>query len=714
MLNSNQSLTPSYGYIDPYAEAKASLLADRIKFAKEAQERAEAYEFERCLSFVNSDPRFADRSDKLDSDLKDIARRLGFEQFSSIVSFVTKNIPSELYYSAFRRLLNLLKKDSSGKAISKFRQWFNSSLLKINERYKVRTAYIDRLLCRFDISAVQANNDRKRVNAKTSGVSLFALNSDELESISEMLEKLFERFEFNYQHNDDLLFDHYSSLNELVNYFGLTLPYAENFDGDMSSFNPKLALKDIARTQDAKFWKRRLNIQQRRAFENVAMANRSIDRYVSKNALDFFLEQQKRNREFLQNSTASMVGNPEVCCTLLDIYESSVSNPKNRVKELRVRAKGAELYANAHGYESIFVTATTPSRFHSNSEKYDGSSVRDGADWLMTQWGRARALFSKHKLDYFGIRCTEPHMDGTPHSHFVIFVKPNQIEDFVQLMRKTWVECEPDGEKDGKWAKGRFDWKKIDPKKGSAVAYITKYVAKNVFSDDKDTKSDENDSMSLSENSIHVRAWASLWNIRQFQFFGMPSVTTYRELRKIRNKDSEDFVLPSSFKDVYSACDEGDFFQYIELQGKAYYKAQKRWNFGIFRDDEAKKNKYEEDVFVIRGVECLATKERLTTRSDWELQKAKWDGEAKFSADKEGAELPTLPEETKAGAKHTPLGPLKITVTLPTSQSEHRSKSNQHLGKIGNIESESTEDFFKRLRENSKKIFGDEDHWRYI
>lgn len=707
MINSNQA--QSYGYIDPYAEDKASLFADRVKFAQNSKKFKQEQDFVHCVDFIESDSRFVDRSSKFDSVLKDIARRFRFVKFRSIVDYIAKNIPSELYYSAFCRLLNLTKKNDVETSEEKFKKWFESSLLKINERYKVRTAYIDRLLCRFDVSAVQANNDCKRANAKTCGVSLFSLNNDELENIAEMLESLFKRFEFNYQNNDGLLFEHYSSLNELVRYFGLSLPYAENFDGDMDSFNPKLALKDIARTQDVKFWKRRLNIQQRRAFENVAMANRMIDRYVSKNSLDFFLEQQKKNREFLKNSTASMVDNPNVRCTLLDIYDSSVSNPKNRVKELKVRAKGAELYANAHGYESIFVTATTPSRFHSNSEKYDGSSARDGADWLMTQWGRARALFSKHKLDYFGIRCTEPHKDGTPHSHFVIFIKPNQIDDFVKLMRKTWVECEPDGEKNGKWAKGRFNWKKIDSSKGSAVAYITKYVAKNVFSDDKVSKSDENESMSLSENSVNVRAWASLWNIRQFQFFGMPSVTTYRELRKIRSNESKEFVLPSSFKGVHSACDDGDFFQYIELQGKAYYKEQKRWNFGIYRDDEVKKNKYGEDVFVIRGVECAATKERIITRSDWELEKAKWDGESEFSADKFAGNQGFLGEEEKAGAKHTPLGLLKITVTNKNNYSEDRLKNSRNCNGVG-IGMSFGREFMKRMTDYCKETFDDENY----
>ena len=75
----------------------------------------------------------------------------------------------------------------------------------------------------------------------------------------------------------------------------------------------------------------------------------------------------------------------------------------------------------------------------------------------------------------FGFRVAEPHHDGTPHWHLLLFLRPEEVE----LATDIFFMSTPSGG----WKRTRrgsvsFTAKPIDEEFGSATGYIAKYISK--------------------------------------------------------------------------------------------------------------------------------------------------------------------------------------------------------------------------------------------
>src|SRR5271170_1725456 len=147
------------------------------------------------------------------------------------------------------------------------------------------------------------------------------------------------------------------------------------------------------------------------------------------------------------------------------------------------RMKGFEDIAKELGHVAEFVTLTTPSKFHSMlsdgtaNPKYGGYSPREAQAWLAKMWARSRAKFKRKSILVYGFRIAEPHHDGTPHWHMVLFTLAHLVGDVRAVLTEHWLS--DDGAERGA-ASHRIEFQTIDPTKGSATGYISKYVAKNI------------------------------------------------------------------------------------------------------------------------------------------------------------------------------------------------------------------------------------------
>ncbi|EJQ6596293.1 replication endonuclease [Vibrio parahaemolyticus] len=328
------------------------------------------------------------------------------------------------------------------------------------------------------------------------------------------------------------------------------------------------ALNDISRMISEKWWLGRLVKLRKIMREHLAIAMGQVSSkasaYASWDCIREHVEQQKKNWEYIKQCEL-LDEETEETASLEEMVLKSVSNPAIRRHELMVRCRGCEDIGNELGLQGLFLTLTTPSKYHNSYKKggfidhWNGASPRESQAYLNNVWQKIRAKLGRDEIRWFGVRVAEPHHDGTPHWHLLIWVKPEDVAAvrgiFIDYAtQEDREELTPSFDRNPKRAekkrgiqgpinyKPRCDFGYIDPAKGTATGYIAKYISKNIdgFAMDKDV-SDETGKF-VKDMAKNVSAWKSRWNIRQFQFFGGAPVTTYRELRRFANQNKKAFM----------------------------------------------------------------------------------------------------------------------------------------------------------------------------
>lgn len=399
----------------------------------------------------------------------------------------------------------------------------------------------------------------------------------------------------------------YRQTAELIEGFGINPP------GAGKKLSPDNIFQYISKTRCEKWWFRCLSKARKIMREHLAIAMGQVSSkaspYASWDCVREHQEQQHQNWQAIQNMMLFDEETQEET-ELKDMVLKSVSNPAIRRHELMVRCRGCEDIGNELGLQGLFLTLTTPSKYHNSYKKggfidhWNGASPREAQSYLNNVWQRIRAKLGRLGLRWFGVRVAEPHHDGTPHWHLLLWVKPQDVlritnvfiqyavlEDREELLpKKQWAKVsllnyvQPISENPFKVYKKvyennfpvkpmtrsphvelpesvqvwpikqqglttlnldytpRCDVGFIDPEQGTATGYIAKYISKNIDGYAMDDEVSDETGKSVKDMAKNVSAWKSRWNIRQFQFFGGAPVTTYRELRRFASQNKKAFM----------------------------------------------------------------------------------------------------------------------------------------------------------------------------
>ena len=352
----------------------------------------------------------------------------------------------------------------------------------------------------------------------------------------------------------------------------------------------------LARYRCKKWWRRKLRILHGQTLEKIALklniVNKHSDIYVSECAVKRRRSQRNRNRAILEELEA--VNELDDAFTLQELAEKSVSNPRLRRAELMTRIAGNEQIADDLKHVGEFYTLTCPSRLNKSGKpnpNYDGTTPKEAQFYLRKIWSHIRTALSNRSIPIYGIRVAEPHHDGTPHWHFLLFIEPHNRQLVRSIFRQYALKI--DGDEKGA-EKYRFKAVAIDKNRGTAAGYVAKYISKNIdgYGLEADLYGHE-----AKTSAERIDAYASTWRIRQFQFFGNPPVTIWRELRRIRESDKP--LIAQAAK----AADNGDWAGFIRVMGGPCTK-KKMMPIAIMRIWSDKPGMYDEPIgFVIVGVE---------------------------------------------------------------------------------------------------------------
>ena len=461
--------------------------------------------------------------------------------------------------------------------------------------------------------------------------------------------------------------------------FGITPPH---WAGTTTKyFDPDKVAPAIARMFNDVWWRGRLRriAAAWREHLQIAVGNVSKKRhaYASKNCVTDWREQKRRTREFLKGLDLEDEDGNRI--SLIEKYDGSVANPAIRRCELMTRIRGFENICNELGYVGEFYTLTAPSKYHATTKagyrnsKWNGASPSDTQSYLTGLWARIRAKLHREEIRIFGIRVAEPHHDGTPHWHMLMFMLPEDVERVRLIIRDyAWEEDRHELRSD-KAKKARFHAEAIDPEKGSATGYVAKYISKNIDGYALDGETDDESGELLKETAPAVSAWAARWHIRQFQFIGGAPVTVYRELRRLADTETA-HGLSVEFAAVHDAADAGDWAGYVNAQGGPFVRRDDLQVRTLY-EPRAEFNQYGEETVCIRGVydSAIGAGTPILTRlTQWKIVPKR---AVDLAVDVKGAPAPSRSSVNNCTGSES--DPPILDLTKPLSRRERRELTNR-------------------------------------
>jgi len=253
--------------------------------------------------------------------------------------------------------------------------------------------------------------------------------------------------------------------------------------------------------------------------ENQIIEYRNPPKHYGLTEVDLLQEQyrMKRQKEFLEKAYIQdkITGNK---IALNSLVVSANHNANRYYGEIQNRVNTLTNLAKERNLEAIFMTITLPSEYHAKKQKsptdkelvdnpkYNGATAKESSKVLTKMFARLRQdrsmkSLTKEQRVYF--RVSEPHKDGTPHTHILMFVPKDCIERIVKAFTRLFNTAT----------------NTIDTNIGNAVSYVMKYINKTLPLSKKENLSKQDEYMNAWYSKNRVTRFSSSRTLAPLQLF---------------------------------------------------------------------------------------------------------------------------------------------------------------------------------------------------
>ena len=328
----------------------------------------------------------------------------------------------------------------------------------------------------------------------------------------------------------------------------------------------RTGIPERSRLRCERWWKRFLRAEGGQVQEQLALIAREVgvrhdgrkdlqSFYISAEGLEAYKARmaeidQWMSKVGITDKRAHAAGADAPVYPLLDIARKAASSA---MAQTIATAYGIRDIARELNYLCFMITFTAPSRFHMNpttgSDKLRDTSLtpKDSSDFIMAKWRRLRSLLAHDAIPHLGFWGQQPHKDGCAHLHIVIFVPPGAADAMIEMV----AYLRDNRSHNSGWTRemarqeGRLDYSRDHPEirideissaaareKGVACAdpitYALRYVVRGVAA--RPEMADMADAMvgqadDGPDATLRIAAWASRWQLRRFDFFGLEKGT---------------------------------------------------------------------------------------------------------------------------------------------------------------------------------------------
>ncbi len=375
---------------------------------------------------------------------------------------------------------------------------------------------------------------------------------------------------------------------------------------------------DVRRTHCSLWQRRQVRRQSGEARQHLAAALGTVGRGGAPYADDYSLARWNE-RQAAQGAWAAervLSGPDGITVPMVKVVASGQAAQQARMYAMML---GVDELAQRRDLTAVFATVTLPPEWHPGPAEGRRTWTPDRTpamadNALRHAWARFRAILADRGVQTLGLRVWEPHKDGTPHMHALLYVLPAQVSMVDDALMTVCPEPRP-----GQRIASRMEV--IDRKRASPASYVMKYILKAiaVVPDEKDRTPGAGEGVHDDEQLQHYerhRAVASERRWRRYAWLGVHGVQRVWQ-RLLTTKEMPNDA-PERVQRAWMALHAGQWADALEALGAVGPRAQ-----GIRLGYEEAETRYGDIARrAVRVVDLASGWTMPLTRQGWSVVKA--------------------------------------------------------------------------------------------